>query len=69
MKNLTIYFILFGLMSCDTLQQVANTAGVSLNSESSTPALSNREVISGLKEALTIGAKKELNRPQLWVDS
>ena len=58
MKNLTIYFILFGLISCDTLQQVANTAGVSLNTETSAPALTNQEVISGLKEALTIGAKK-----------
>ena len=58
MKNLTIYFILFGLISCDTLQQVANTAGVILNTETSAPALTNQEVISGLKEALTIGAKK-----------
>ena len=58
MKNLTIYFILFWLISCDTLQQVANTAGVSLNTETSAPALTNQEVISGLKEALTIGAKK-----------
>ena len=58
MKNLTIYFILFGLISCDTLQQVANTAGVSLNTETSAPALTNQEVISGLKEALPIGAKQ-----------
>ena len=58
MKNLTVYCILLGLISCDTLQQVANTAGVSLNTENTSPALSNQEVISGLKEALTIGAKK-----------
>ena len=58
MKNLTVYCILLGLISCDTLQQVANTAGVSLSTENTSPALSNQEVISGLKEALTIGAKK-----------
>ena len=58
MKNLTVYCILLGLISCDTLQQVANTAGVSLSMENTSPALSNQEVISGLKEALTIGAKK-----------
>ena len=58
MKNLTVYCILLGLISCDTLQQVANTGGVSLSTENSSPALSNQEVISGLKEALTIGAKK-----------
>lgn len=58
MKNLTICFILFGVISCDTLQQVANTAGVSLNTVTSAPALTNQEVVSGLKEALTIGAKK-----------
>ena len=58
MKNLTVYCILLGLISCDTLQQVANTAGVSLNTENTSPVLSNQEVISGLKEALTIGANK-----------
>ena len=58
MKNLTVYCILLGLISCDTLQQVANTAGVSLSTENTSPALSNQEVISGLKEALTIGANK-----------
>ena len=58
MKNLTVYCILLGLISCDTLQQVANTAGVSLSMENTSPALSNQEVISGLKEALTIGANK-----------
>ncbi|MEC8617214.1 MAG: DUF4197 domain-containing protein [Bacteroidota bacterium] len=58
MKNLIVYCILLGLISCDTLQQVANTAGVSLSTENTSPALSNQEVISGLKEALTIGAKK-----------
>ena len=58
MKNLIVYCILLGLISCDTLQQVANTAGVSLSMENTSPALSNQEVISGLKEALTIGAKK-----------
>ena len=58
MKNLTVYCILLGLISCDTLQQVANTDGVSLSTENTSPALSNQEVISGLKEALTIGAKK-----------
>ena len=58
MKNLTVYCILLGLISCDTLQQVANTAGVSLSMENTSPALSNQEVISGLKEALTLGANK-----------
>ena len=58
MKNLTVYCILLGLISCDTLQQVANTAGVSLSMENTSPVLSNQEVISGLKEALTLGANK-----------
>ena len=58
MKNFIVYFILLGLISCDTLQQVANTAGVNLSTENTSPVLSNQEVISGLKEALTMGAIK-----------
>jgi len=43
------------LSSCDVLEEVADGLVNTNNTESSTPALTNTEVISGLKEALNIG--------------
>lgn len=45
--------------SCDVLNEAANTLGS--NGTSSTPALTNAEVISGLKEALNVGIQNSVN--------
>lgn len=47
--------------SCDVLEEVADGLVSTNNTESSTPALSNAEVISGLKEALNIGIKNSVD--------
>lgn len=50
--------ILIGLPACDTLKEAAG----SLNTgTSTTPSLTNAEVISGLKEALTVGIQNSVN--------
>ena len=63
LKTLIIPFALasFTFFSCDTVQKTLETAndinGVLTGSDStSAPALTNTEVIAGLREALTIGA-------------
>jgi hypothetical protein len=59
--SLGIFSLLF-ISSCDVLDDVANTAGTILNDGSSTsPSLTNGEVISGLKEALTVGITNSVN--------
>ena len=48
--------------SCDVLEEVAGTAGTILNDEGSTSSgLTNGEVVSGLKEALTVGITNSVN--------
>lgn len=49
-------FALLSIASCDVLEEVASTADSVLNDgNSSNSSLTNGEVISGLKEALTVG--------------
>lgn len=63
MKNIWISAIVISgitISSCDTLTSVAQTATEVLTADGGTaaaPALTNLEVISGLKEALTVGIK------------
>jgi len=59
-NHLLLITIICLLFSCDTLNSVANTAQGVLNTstENTAPSLSNEEVISGLKEALSIGVQK-----------
>jgi len=49
------------LSSCDVLEEVADGLVNTNNNESSTPSLTNTEVISGLKEALNIGIKNSVD--------
>jgi len=49
-----------GLSSCDVLEDVAG-AVLAPTGTSSTPALTNSEVISGLKEALSVGIKNSVS--------
>ena len=64
MKKISLTVILFlgvvGFNSCEVLEEAAKTVanGTSTNS---TPALSNADVISGLKEALTVGIQNSVN--------
>lgn len=46
--------------SCDVLSEAANTLGTATGT-TTTPALTNSEVISGLKEALTVGIQNSVN--------
>ena len=63
LKHYIIPFALAGVVfySCDTMQKTLDTAnkvnGILTDSTSTAPKLTNEEVIAGLKEALTIGAK------------
>jgi hypothetical protein len=55
--------VLFGalittIVSCEELKQAADGLGTATNT---TPALTNGEVISGLKEALTVGIQNSVN--------
>lgn len=57
-----------GFKSCDTLTSVAQTATEVLTTEGGTaavPALTNAEVISGLKEALSVGIKNGAGRASM----
>ncbi len=55
-----LFIALFGsaaLTACDVLEDVADTVTSGTGTGTEAPSLTNAEVISGLKEALTIGAK------------
>ena len=56
---LSISLISIGLTSCDVLNEAAEI--LVIDSGESTPALTNNEVISGLKEALNIGIKNSVD--------
>lgn len=56
---LSISLISIGLTSCDVLNEAAEI--LVIDSGESTPALTNDEVISGLKEALNIGIKNSVD--------
>lgn len=49
-----------GLTACETLNEVTGALGGSTQ-QNTTPALTNGEVISGLKEALTVGIQNSVN--------
>jgi hypothetical protein len=49
------------ISSCDVLEEVANSVLVPTSTAPAAPKLTNGEVISGLKEALTIGIKNSVN--------
>jgi hypothetical protein len=58
MKKIFIPFTILAaltLTSCDVLEEAAGVLTTDNTGNTSTPALSNGEVISGLKEALTVG--------------
>lgn len=57
---LAISGIFIGVTACDVLNEAAKTLENSTGT-SSTPALTNTEVISGLKEALNIGIQNSVN--------
>lgn len=57
---ITTSALAIGLTACDTLQEAASTIG-SAGTGTSTPSLTNTEVISGLKEALSIGIQNSVN--------
>jgi hypothetical protein len=50
--------ILTGLSACEAVKEAASTINTGT---STTPALTNSEVISGLKEALTVGIQNSVN--------
>ncbi|MNJ85667.1 hypothetical protein D3C87_31420 [compost metagenome] len=49
-----------GLSACETLKEAASTINTGTGS-TATPSLTNSEVISGLKEALTVGIQNSVN--------
>ncbi len=53
MKKIVLFALTLGLISCDP--QTFNSVLSTLPTSASTPALSNQEVIEGLKEALKVG--------------
>ncbi len=53
MKKIVLFALTLGLISCDP--QTFNSVLSTLPTTASTPALSNQEVIDGLKEALKVG--------------
>ncbi|MEN9304350.1 MAG: hypothetical protein RL264_2779 [Bacteroidota bacterium] len=62
MKKLALSFSLsLSLVSCDVVQQAANTLNSGTTSNTTTPKLTNDEVISGLREALNVGIKNAVN--------
>ncbi len=60
-KTIGTILMLAVLLSCSELDKAAQSIGVNTNTTSSTPKLTNEEVISGLKEALTVGITNSVN--------
>jgi hypothetical protein len=64
MKKITFCLILgagFLFQSCDVLQSAASIVTTTPNNTNNQPSLTNDEVISGLKEALVVGATNSVN--------
>ncbi len=59
MKKIVLFALTLGLISCDP--QTFNSVLSTLPTPASTPALSNQEVINGLKEALKVETTKAYN--------
>ncbi len=62
-KNVLVASTVISLSSCDVLQEVA--ANLPAGTTTTNPALTNSEVISGLKEALNVGIKNSVNRTSI----
>ncbi|NBR14590.1 MAG: DUF4197 family protein, partial [Crocinitomicaceae bacterium] len=61
LKYLLIVGLLYSSSSCDVLNEASNMISTNSTTNSSTPSLTNDEVISGLKEALSVGIKNSVN--------
>jgi hypothetical protein len=65
MKKLFIltssFSLILTIVSCDVLNEAAKVVGTGTTTTSNTPKLTNEEVISGLKEALSVGIKNSVN--------
>lgn len=58
---LLIPIVSISLVSCDVLNEAAGVLTTPSNSQSTMPKLTNDEVISGLREALSVGIKNAVN--------
>lgn len=58
---LLIPIVSISLVSCDVLNEAAGVLTTPTNSQSTMPKLTNDEVISGLREALSVGIKNAVN--------
>jgi hypothetical protein len=56
---LALSSFMIGLSGCDTIKEAAST--INTGGTGTTPSLTNSEVISGLKEALTVGIQNSVN--------
>jgi hypothetical protein len=59
MKPIIVLSMAAAFVSCEVLDEAAQTLGT--NSTTTAPALTNAEVISGLKEALNVGIQNSVN--------
>lgn len=59
MKPIIVLSIVATIASCEVLDEAAQTLGT--NNTTNAPALTNAEVISGLKEALNVGIQNSVN--------
>lgn len=60
-KPLIVIGVLSTATACQVLEDAAETLGTGTGSTTTTPALTNSEVISGLKEALNVGIQNSVN--------
>ena len=65
MKKIVYTSALLGILivgnSCDVIQEAASIVGTTATTQPAKPQLTNNEVISGLKEALTVGIKNSIS--------
>ena len=65
MKKIVYTSALLGILivgnSCDVIQEAASIVGTTATAQPARPQLTNGEVISGLKEALTVGIKNSIS--------
>ena len=61
MKKILLAFVLISFTACDTAQQILNQA-VTTYENGGINGLTNDEIVSGLKEALTVGTQNGTNR-------
>ncbi len=65
MKKIVNSAALLGMLivvnSCDVIQEAASIVGTTATAQPARPQLTNGEVISGLKEALTVGIKNSIS--------